>query len=60
MAITTKIPGAPSVSLRYITIGALIAVPSGLSFVFFGTWALHPVAGYVRMCAFVLGIIFGP
>lgn len=58
MAITTKAPGAPGVSLSYITIGAVLTVLSGTSYIFFNQSSGHPIVGYIRMSALILGIVF--
>lgn len=58
MAITTKTPGAPGVSLSYITIGEFLTVLSGTSYAFLNPPSGHPVIGYIRMSAFILGIVF--
>ena len=47
---------APGTSLSYITVGAILAVFAGTSY-FFMSGDVHPVVGYIRTCAFLLGLI---
>lgn len=56
MPVPTKSSNAPATSLTFLTIGGILTVLSGVSFFFFTTTAGHEILGYVRVCAFLLGL----
>lgn len=56
MPITTTVSKAPSTALTYITVGAIMAVLAGTSYLFFNTDG-SPVLGYIRTCFLILGLV---
>ncbi len=56
MPAINKPSNAPGTSLGYITVGAILAVLAGTSFFFFSN-SQNAVFGYIRTCAFIIGLI---
>ncbi len=58
MTAMTNRSDAPGKSLGFITVGAILAVLSGTSFFFFARSPDHPMVDYLRVVAFLLGLVF--
>ena len=57
MRFLTRPTNAPGVSLKYVTIGAVLAVLSGTSYYFLPRTSDHAFLEYCRMCALILGVV---